>query len=99
MAFFCSALFKVLPTSTSYLAPVITFGPYNVLRTLLIIALVYYAIRWWMRVRQQQANGSQQQPDGRGRKEGSVTVESIRQEGKRPLGDTDGEYVDFEEVD
>lgn len=67
----------------------VEFGPPNLIRTLVIIALIYYAVRMWMRYA---AKAKQREP-----KTGGTTVE-----GKTRSGDSDnnmGEYVDFEEVD
>ena len=78
-------------------------GVVGVFRTILIILLVYYIIKWLTRLFfpllmkkyfGNQSN-SQQQTD---RPEGDVT---IIKRGEKPKGDDNnlGDYVDFEEVD
>ena len=84
---------------------------FNFIRTLLIILIIYYAIRLIVRYvlpilvdkslknMQQKMNDQQQQFRQRpNRPDGKVTVERNRSNQRNP-GEDDGEYVDFEEVD
>jgi len=75
----------------------------GVFRTILIILLVYYVLKWLGRLffpllikKYFGVQNTQQQ--GRSKKEGDVT---IVKRGKKPTGKDDslGDYVDFEEVE
>jgi hypothetical protein len=82
----------------------------NFLRTLFIIALVYYGIRLFTRYvlpllvdkglknMQQKMQDQQRQNQRSTRPPGDVTIEGNPQRGKNS-GQIKGEYVDFEEVD
>ena len=82
----------------------------NFLRTLFIIAVVYYGIRLFSRYilpmlvdkglknMQQKMQDQQRQNRGSARPPGDVTIEGNPQRGKNN-GQIKGEYVDFEEVD
>ena len=75
----------------------------GVLRTILIILLVYYLIKWIGRlampffIRKHFGNFNEMRQED-SRQEGEIT---IIKRGKKPEGHEDklGEYVDFEEVD
>lgn len=67
----------------------VEFGPTSMFRTLMIIAMVYYAVRMIMRYKQA--------PSKKDPAPGGTTVE---RKGQSAADDGDvGEYVDFEEVD
>jgi len=82
----------------------------NFLRTLFIIAVVYYGIRLFSRYilpmlvdkglknMQQKMQDQQRQNRSSARPPGDVTIEGNPQRGKNN-GQIKGEYVDFEEVD
>ncbi len=82
----------------------------NFLRTLFIIAVIYYGIRLFSRYilpmlvdkglknMQQKMQNQQQQNQRSTRPPGDVTIEGNPQRGKNN-GQIKGEYVDFEEVD
>ena len=82
----------------------------NFLRTLFIIAVVYYGIRLFSRYilpmlvdkglknMQQKMQDQQRQNRSSARPPGDVTIEGNQQRGKN-TGQIKGEYVDFEEVD
>lgn len=73
----------------------VTFAPTGLLRTILVIAVLIYLFRMYMRY-QAQRDATKEQRQSR-RNEGRVTVEP---KGPRPRpGDDTGEYVDYEEVD
>lgn len=79
------------------------------MRTLVVIALIYFAIRVVTRVilpllidkgvknMQQKMQDQQRQHYRNNRPEGEVTIQSDRR--KTGTGNQKGEYVDFEEVD
>lgn len=87
----------------------------SLLRTLLIIVVVYYGFRLLVRLlkpiivrkgmeemhrRQSQfQQGGPGAKSGRNQQEGDVTIEKPNPKGGKAGGDPDGEYVDFEEVD
>ncbi len=80
------------------------------LRTILIIAAIYYAIRLFSRYilpllvdkgiknMQQKMQDQQFQNQRKQRRDGEVTIENNRQT-QRGNAQTQGDYVDFEEVD
>ncbi len=82
----------------------------NFVRTLFIIAIIYFAIRIVSRYilpmlidkgvknMQQKMYGQQQQNQRPGRREGEVTIEKNKRQNSKYDKD-EGEYVDFEEVD
>lgn len=82
----------------------------NFFRTLLIIVLLYYGIRFVMRYIlplfvdkeikniQQKMYNQQRQNQQNTRREGEVTIESKNQNGKYSQ-QNQGEYVDFEEME
>lgn len=82
----------------------------NTLRTILIIVLIYYGIRFLTRYvlplfvnkgvkdMQQRMYEQQRQNQRNTRREGEVTIESKNQNGKYSR-QNQGEYVDFEEVE
>ncbi|GAB1451272.1 hypothetical protein MASR2M47_13280 [Draconibacterium sp.] len=82
----------------------------NFIRTLFIIAVVYYGIRLFSRYilpmlvdkglknMQQKMQDQQRQRQGSTRPPGDVTIEGNPQRGKTN-GQIKGEYVDFEEVE
>ena len=73
----------------------VTFAPTGLLRTILVIGLLIYLFRMYMRY-QAQREATKEQRQSR-RNNGRVTVEP---KGPRPRpGDDAGEYVDYEEVD
>lgn len=81
-------------------------------RTLLIIALVYYGVRFLRRVlfpflfkafikkaaQKGQQQYSEQQRAQKVRPEGEVHIEYVNKNNKKSAGDVGGEYVDFEEI-
>ena len=83
---------------------------FNFIRTLLIIAIIYYGIRLFTRYvlpllvdkgikNMQQKMQEQQRNNNRsGRREGEVTIEQNKNN-QRNSSQNQGEYVDFEEVD
>lgn len=88
----------------------ITLYIVNFLRTLIIIAIIYFAIRLFTRYvlplilenkikeMQQKMKEQQRQKQGSGKHEGEVTIE-YDQKRNNIRNHDDGEYVDFEEVD
>ena len=86
-------------------------GPINMLKTLLIIFLVYYAVRFFVKMfapllvkkainkmqekAQQQYNAGQQASDVR---EGETIIDKKPQQNNQSNNSV-GEYVDFEEID
>ncbi len=82
----------------------------NFLRTLVIIALIYFGIRVFTRYilpmlvdkgiknMQQKMQNQQRGNQPPRRPEGEVTIEGQTQNKKKD-GDSKGEYIDFEEVD
>jgi len=74
----------------------------NFFRTVLIIVVAYYLIRFISRVvmpmfsNQPNSNNNYQRQNKRN--EGDVTIENNRQQGGKIPRD-EGEYVDFEEID
>lgn len=83
---------------------------FNFIRTLFIIAVIYFAIRVFSRYilpmlvdkgvknMQQKMYEQQRQNQHSTRREGEVTIEKNKQQNKKYNPDK-GEYVDFEEVD
>lgn len=83
---------------------------FNFVRTLFIIAIIYFAIRIFSRYilpllidkgvknMQQKMYEQQKQNQRPNRREGEVTIEKNTKEDKRYNKD-EGEYIDFEEVD
>ena len=81
----------------------------NFIRTILIIAVIYYGIRLFtkyilplivdkgLKNMQQKMYDQQRETQRTGRREGEVTVES--KDDKKNRDHNKGEYVDFEEVD
>ena len=72
-------------------------------RTILIILLVYYVLKWLTRLFfplliKKYFGGTKAQREDKNKKEGDIT---IIKRGKKPEGKDDslGDYVDFEEVD
>ena len=87
----------------------ITLYIYNFLRTLFVIAVIYFGFRFIMRYlfpkiidkgmkNMQQKMQDQQKQQRPRRPEGEVTVEKPRSNSRNNKSDN-GEYVDFEEVD
>ena len=88
----------------------ITLYIFNFLRTLAIIAIIYFGIRFITRYlfpmlidkgvknMQQKMQDQQRGYQKPRRPEGEVTIEGNRQQNQNSKGDK-GEYVDFEEVD
>ena len=82
----------------------------NFIRTLFIIAIIYFAIRIISRYilptlvdkgiknMQQKMYEQQQQNQRSNRREGEVTIEKNKQQNKNSNQD-EGEYIDFEEVE
>lgn len=80
----------------------------NFLRTLGIIVVLYFALKFLGRllfpivvkkaVNNMQARQSQYQRQQQNKPEGEVTIEKNRSQQSR-TNTTDGEYVDFEEID
>ena len=82
----------------------------NFLRTILIIAVIYYGIRLFSRYvlpllvdkglknMQQKMQNQQQQNQRSSRPDGEVTIEDNRKSDKN-RSQNKGDYVDFEEVD
>jgi hypothetical protein len=80
----------------------------NFLKTVGIIVVVYYALKFLGRllfpvvvkkaVNNMQARQSQYQRQQQNKQEGEVTVENNRGRQNR-TNNTEGEYVDFEEID
>ncbi len=82
----------------------------NFLRTLIIIAIIYYGIRLFTRYilpmlvdkgiknMQQKMQDQQRHRQQTTRRDGDVTIESNKNNSKNS-GQKQGEYVDFEEVD
>lgn len=82
----------------------------NFLRTLIIIALIYYGIRLFSRYilpllidkgvksMQQKMQEQQRQNQDKSRREGEVTIEKNQNNSKKNSFDK-GDYVDFEEVE
>lgn len=83
----------------------------GLLRTLLIILLVYYGVRILYRlfspllmryaakkVQQQFNENYRQYPHQNNKKEGEITIEK-QPSGKPKTGEKVGEYIDFEEID
>jgi uncharacterized membrane protein (DUF106 family) len=80
------------------------------LRTLLVIALIYFAIRLFTRYilpyivenkvkeMQQKLNEQKKQQERAGRREGDVTIEYDKKQ-NNSRNKNDGEYVDFEEIE
>ena len=75
----------------------------GVFRTILIIILVYYVLKWLTRLLfpllvKKYFGNPQQQHKHQGDKEGDIT---IVKRGKKPTGKDDslGDFVDFEEVE
>lgn len=83
---------------------------FNFIRTLFIIAVIYFAIRIFSRYIlpllidksvkniQQKMYEQQKQHQRPNRREGEVIIEKNRKEDKRNNSD-EGEYIDFEEID
>lgn len=87
----------------------ITLYAVNFVRTLLIIAIVYFGIRIFTRYimplllakglkNMQEKMQNQQRQNPSSRPEGEVTIEKDRQKNK-PSSASSEEYVDFEEVE
>jgi uncharacterized membrane protein (DUF106 family) len=88
----------------------ITLYIINFLRTIIIIAVIYFAIRIISRYvipilfekklkdMQQKMQEHQRQQQSNNKREGDVTIEYDRRN-RRSNSDNDGEYVDFEEVE
>lgn len=88
----------------------ITLYIVNFLRTLIIIAIIYFAIRLFTRYvlplilqnkikeMQQKMQEQQRQQQSSGKRDGDVTIEYDQKRDNIRNRD-DGEYVDFEEVD
>ncbi len=82
----------------------------NFLRTILIIAVIYYGIRLFSRYvlpllvdkglknMQQKMQNQQQQNQRPSRPDGEVTIEDNKRDNKN-RSQNKGDYVDFEEVD
>lgn len=82
----------------------------NFLRTLLIIFIIYYAIRLVSRYifpmlidkgvknMQQKMQDQQRQNQRNGRRDGEVTIETNQKNSKNSAYDK-GDYIDFEEVE
>jgi hypothetical protein len=82
----------------------------NFLRTLIIIAVIYYAIRLFTRYvlplflenkikeMKQKMEEQQRQQQRSAKRDGDVTIE-YNQKGNSVRNRDEGEYVDFEEVD
>ncbi len=85
----------------------IELGFVNLLRTILIIVLVYYVVRfllrWWVKSKvstlhnQHQNSVSEEEAKFKRTEKGKVHIKQKKSSsGREPSG---GEYVDFEEVD
>ena len=84
----------------------IEFGYVGVLRTIIIIVLVYYVvrflIRWWIKIKvadmhkRQQNSVSEEEASFKRNDKGKVHIKQKKSSGHESSG---GEYVDFEEVD
>lgn len=82
----------------------------NFLRTILIIVVIYYGIRLFSRYvlpllvdkglknMQQKMQNQQRQNQRQSRPDGEVTIEDNKK-GDKGKSQTQGDYVDFEEVD
>ncbi len=84
-----------------YLNEILFLGP-GLFRTILVIAVIYFLIRFFRRVVGPMFNPPQKPPGNfqrdDNRREGDVTVEKKRKK-KSNVKENEGEYVDFEEVD
>ena len=84
-----------------YLNEILFLGP-GLFRTILVIAVIYFLIRFFKRVVSPMFNPPQQRPgnfqDKDNRREGDVRVEKDRKR-KSNIQEDEGEYVDFEEID
>jgi len=86
-------------------------GPYNFLRTLLIIVLVYYTLKFLFRLFapylmkkavdkfQQKAQQQQQYQNQRTSTREGETVIDKKPQNNNQSSNTVGEYIDFEEID
>ncbi|MBK20950.1 MAG: hypothetical protein CMP63_01345 [Flavobacteriales bacterium] len=84
----------------------VELGYVNLLRTILIIVLVYYVsrflLRWWIKRKladmhkRQQNSVSEEEANFKRNDKGKVHIKQKKSSGQESSG---GEYVDFEEVD
>ena len=84
----------------------VELGYVNLLRTILIIVLVYYVsrflLRWWIKRKfadmhkRQQNSVSEEEASFKRNDKGKVHIKQKKSSGHESSG---GEYVDFEEVD
>lgn len=71
----------------------------NLIRTLLVLALVVFVIRWFSRIINPKPSGSKgQNNQQQGSKEGETTLR-FNKKGEKIIDKDKGEYVDFEEID